>query len=269
MHPGIAQAIRATAPGVQAATDAELAATWEQISDQARQQQSGEAGQAIIRAGLAAAPYLLRLQDWDTAAFLLEHALMRDASPATIQVALPALRAIADATQAPETLGVLARSLASIDPAEAETLLRAALAQAAADENFVVAVAAARALSNLLRNAGRLREALDLASQTAQYTRRAGLGPWSQLADQGQQLQLLGLMGQHRQVLDQIQALQDQMDKLPVTKAGNETRRTVERPRRYPRRRPPLRAGPRGMAAVPGSQRRHPGQQTGPRGQRL
>ena len=61
---------------------------------------------------------------------------MRDESPATIQVALPALRAIADATQAPETLVVLARSLASIDPAEAETLLRAALAQAAADENF-------------------------------------------------------------------------------------------------------------------------------------
>ena len=102
MHPGIAQAIRATAPGVQAATDTELAATWRQVSDQARQQEGGEAGRAIIRAGLAAAPYLLRLQDWDTAGALLEQALMRDASPATIQAALPALRAIADATQAPE-----------------------------------------------------------------------------------------------------------------------------------------------------------------------
>ena len=30
-------------------------------------------------------------------------------------------------------------------------------------------------------------------------------------------------MGQNRQALDQIQALQDQMDKLPVTKAGNES----------------------------------------------
>ena len=102
MHPGIAQAIRAAAPGVQAATDTELAATWRQVSDQALQQEGGEAGQAIIRAGLAAAPYLLRLQEWDTAGFLLEQALMRDASPATIQAALPALRAIADATQAPE-----------------------------------------------------------------------------------------------------------------------------------------------------------------------
>ena len=144
-------------------------------------------------------------------------------SPATIQAALPALRAIADATQAPEDLGILARSLASIDPAEAETLLRATLAQAAADENFKLAAAIARALSNLLRDTGRLREALDLADQTAEYSRRAGLGPWNQLVDQAQQLQILGLMGQHRQVLDQIQALQDQMDKLPATSAGNET----------------------------------------------
>ena len=103
MHPGIAQAIHATAPDqVQAATDTELAATWQQVSDQARQQEGGEAGQVIVRAGLAAAPYLLRLQEWDTAGALLDQALRRDESPATIQAALPALRAIADATQAPE-----------------------------------------------------------------------------------------------------------------------------------------------------------------------
>ena len=223
MHPGIAQAIRADAPGIQAATDTELAATWQQVSSQGRQQEGGEAGQAIVLAGLAAAPYLLRLQDWDTAGALLEQALMRDASPATTQAALAALRALADATQAPEALGMLANRLASIDPAGAETLQRAALAQVAADENFSLAATAAGDLSNLLRDMGRLREALDLTSQMAQYTRRAGLGPWNQLADQGQQLQLLGLMGQHRQVLGQIQALRDQMDKLPATKAGNET----------------------------------------------
>jgi hypothetical protein len=224
MHPGIAQAIRAnTDPDVQTATDTELAATWQQLSDQALQRQGGEAGQAIIRAGLAAAPYLLRLQDWDTAGFLLEQALMRDASPATIQAALPALRAIADATQAPEALGVLADNLARIDPAEAETLLRAALAQAAADENFKTAAAVIYSLSNLLLDTGRLHEALDLAGQSAQYARRAGLGPWTQLAGQAQHLQILGLMGQHRQVLDQIQALRDQMDKLPATGADNET----------------------------------------------
>src|SRR6202000_2614247 len=76
LHPGISQAIRATAPGeVQTATDTELAATWQQVSRQARQREGGEAGYAIIRAGLAAAPYLLRLQRWDLAGLLLERAL--------------------------------------------------------------------------------------------------------------------------------------------------------------------------------------------------
>jgi hypothetical protein len=223
MHPGIAQAIRVTAPGVQAATDAELAATWHQVSDRARQQKGGGAGRVITWAGLAAAPYLLRLQEWDTAGFLLEQALLRDESPATIQAALPALRAIADATQAPDDLGVLARWLESIDPAEAETLLRASLTRAVADENFKLAVGLSQSLSNLLRDRGSLREALDLVSQTAGYSRQAGLGPWNQLADQAQQLQILGLMGQHQQVLDQIQTLRDQMDKLPTNSADNET----------------------------------------------
>jgi tetratricopeptide (TPR) repeat protein len=114
------------------------------------------------------------------------------------------------------------RTLASIDPAEAEALLRAALAQAAADENFPLAAGTAGVLSNLQMDAGRLREALDLGSQMAQYSRLAGLGPWTQIADQGQQMRILGLMGQHRQVLGQIHELLDKMDKLPATKAGNE-----------------------------------------------
>jgi tetratricopeptide (TPR) repeat protein len=224
MHPGIAQAIRTDAgPEFQAATDTELAATWRQVFDQARQQEDGEDGQAIIWAGLAAAPYLLRLHDWDSAVFLLDQSLMRDQSPATTQAALPALRAIADATQTPTALGVLARSLASIDPSEAETLLRASLAQAAADNNFKLAVAAAGTLSFLLRDTGRLREALDLTNQAAEYIRRAGLGPRHQLGAQANQLQILGLMGQHQQVLDQVQAPLDQIDKLPATRADNAT----------------------------------------------
>ena len=226
MHPGIAEAIRADAgPEFQAVTDTGLAAIWQQVSDQARQRQGGEAGEVIIRAGPAAAPYLLRLHDWDTARHLLDRAVIRDSSPATIQAALPALRAIADATQTPEALGSLARSLAlaNIDPAEAETLLHTALDQAVNDENFMFAHVVAADLSNLLMRAGRLREALDLASQLTDYSRRAGLGPWTQLADQGQHLQILGMMGKNRQVLDQVLVLRDQMDKLSATMADNET----------------------------------------------
>ena len=224
MHPGIAQAIHATAdPGVQVATDTELAATWWQVFDQARQQEGGEVGQIITRAGLAAAPYLLRLHDWASAGLLLERALLRDDSPTTIQSALAALRAIADTTQAPDALASLARCLAKIDPAEAERLLRASLDQAVDGGDFRLATGIAGILADLLRDTGSLREALDLADQRSVYSRQAGFGPWTQLASRARRMQILGLMGQHREVLDQIQALQDQMDKLPATRGDNET----------------------------------------------
>jgi hypothetical protein len=223
MHPGIAQAIHASSnPDVQAATDTELAEFWRQISSQASQQERAEAGQIIVWAGLAAAPYLLRLRDWDTACHLLEQAIGRDSSPATIQAALPALRAIAEAAQGSWYLGVLARALASVDPAEAEKLLRDAPAHAAATNDFRLASILAGALANLLKDAGRLREALDLLGEKAQYSRQAGLGPWTQLADQGRRLQILGLMGEHQKVLEEIPTLLAQMDKLPTTLGDNE-----------------------------------------------
>ena len=224
MHPGIAQAVRAAAdPDIQAATDTELAATWVQFYQLAKAREGGEAGQAIVEAGLAAAPYLLRLKEWNTASTLLEQVLARDQSPATTQAALPALRAVASATRAADDLGVLARALARVDPAGAEELVRGALTQAASDSEFRLASTFAGHLINLLRDRGGLREALDLAGQMAEYTRRAGLGPWTQLADQGFRLQILGLMGEHRQVLTQIAALRTEMDKLPGTAGTNET----------------------------------------------
>jgi tetratricopeptide (TPR) repeat protein len=224
MHPGVAQAIRASPTAdIQTATDAELAAMWWQFSSRAREQEGGEAGHAIIHAGLAAAPYLLRLKDWDAASALLEQVMARDDSPATIQAALPALRAIVDATQASEHLALLAQALTRVDPAEAEKLLRASLARAVASKAFALASPIAGALINLLRNLGRLREALDLTDQKADYTRQAGLGPWTQLADQGWRLQILGLMGEHQQVLDQISTFQAQMNNLSAVAGEDET----------------------------------------------
>jgi hypothetical protein len=90
MHPGVAQAIRAAdGPSVQAATDTELAAFWTAVVRQAVDQEGGGLGHMVVTAGLSAAPYLLRLQDWDTASQVLEQALNRDRSPGTIQAIVP------------------------------------------------------------------------------------------------------------------------------------------------------------------------------------
>ena len=217
VHPGVAAAITAQAdPALREGADAGLAVFWAAVSEQARMREGGEDGALVVRAGLAAAPYLLRRGDWDTAAFLLERAVMRDGSPGTVQAVLPSLRRIAAATGKPEDDGRLARVLAGVDAVEAERLLRGAMDAAAGTGDYLVASTAAGDLFNLLMMAARLTETLAVADQQAEFTRRAGLGPWTRLADQGQRLQVLGLMGEHARVLAEIDTLRAAMAELPA-----------------------------------------------------
>jgi tetratricopeptide (TPR) repeat protein len=222
MHPGVAAAIGAAAPvGVSEAADIELAAFWEAIVGQAQEQEGGEDSVLIVHAGLAAAPYLLRRGDWDSASGLLEYAISRDESPSVIAAALPALRRIAAATSTPKDDAVLARALRAVDPTAAERLLREALDRAAVGGNDRLASGIAGDLINLMRDAGRLGQALEMVGRKAELTRRAGLGPWTQLLDQGRRLQILSLMGEHEQVLADTAVLRDQMSQLPA-RPGND-----------------------------------------------
>ena len=139
IHPGVAAAGRDLAgTGFRQAADTELAAYWAGIAEQAKDREAEQqTSRLVIRAGLAAAPYLLRLGAWNQASELLEDALMRDSSRATAGAALPALRAIATALKGtdgePTAAGQLARALGRIDPAAAaqqyEQLLAAAVAR--------------------------------------------------------------------------------------------------------------------------------------------
>jgi len=74
----------------------------------------------------------------------------------------------------------------------------------------------------LLRDRGRLREALDVLTEQAGYTRRARLGPWTQLANQAARLQILSLMGEHDQVLAQTRQLRKRLTRLPASPAADE-----------------------------------------------
>jgi tetratricopeptide (TPR) repeat protein len=217
LHPGVAAAVAAGAgPEFAVAVDADLAAFWVAVSEQARDREGGEDTGLVVRAGLAAAPYLLRRRDWDTAATLLEHAIQRDRSPGTVQAALPSLRRIAAATGTAVDQAVLARALRTVDPAQAEHLLRGALETAAGNGDYRAASVCAGSLANLLRDSGRLREALDVLTVQADYTRRAGLGPWSQLVGEAMRLQIMSFMSEHEQVLARSEQLREQMAGLPA-----------------------------------------------------
>jgi tetratricopeptide (TPR) repeat protein len=206
--------------------DTELAAYWQAVFGQALKVKGGEASGVVVHAGRAAAPYLFRRRDWVIASRLLEQVFRRDRSPATVQALLPLLRQIAQATRGSDRelidVSVLVRAMAEVQPEEAEPQLRELLKRAVAQERFDLASVAAGDLANLLGVSGRLAEALALIEQKADYTRRAGFGRWTQLADQGRRLQLLQRMGRDEDVLAEVEALQDELTTLPESSEQEE-----------------------------------------------
>jgi hypothetical protein len=249
IHPSVAQAIHTATPEpVTAAVDAQLAAWWTVVGGWGIEQQHtskdtnqfmAQAGLAaarcllrqhdwngakfMVRAGLAAARYLLRQRDYGAASCLLERALIREGySPVVSLAVIPLLRCIAEATGALKDLVVLAAAHRKVDPGAAETLLRRAYDQARTQDEQGLASTTAGDLVTLLRDQGRLREALTLAGQKIEHTHRAGFGSWTQLSDQGRRLQILHLLGHHEQVLLELPALRAQMAELPNQRAPND-----------------------------------------------
>lgn len=97
VHPGVATAGRAQAgKAFQDAVDAELAAYWTTWYHHA----VGESADAsmhtglMVRAGQAAAPYLIRQEKWAEACYLLEGAFVRDPSRANATAIMPAIQQI-------------------------------------------------------------------------------------------------------------------------------------------------------------------------------
>ncbi|MDQ3824509.1 MAG: AAA family ATPase, partial [Actinomycetota bacterium] len=227
VHPGVVEAIHASTPEpVTAAVDEQLAAWWTAVVggwETAPLLPGEDASQAIVRANLAGARYLLRRHDWDVASCLLERALIQDGySPATALAVMPLLRRIAQTTGALKDLGVLGAALRKVDPAEAETVLRRAYYQAITDGEHQLASTTAGELVTLLRDQARLCDALAMASQKIEHTSQAGFGLWTQLSDQGRRLQILNLLDHHEQILTDLPALRAQMAELSDQRAHND-----------------------------------------------
>ena len=183
IHPGVADAGRDLAgTDFRDAVDTELAAYWHMVTADGRKREAAAGTTWLVdRAGLAAAPYLLRQEQWNTAGSLLEEAFQRDQSRATAASVLPALEAITATGHDPSAAGLLAQVLMLIDPAAAERQLRTILEAAVTRGEYQSASTAAGYLTDMCRDSGRLAEALTLVAQKAGYTQLAGLGPWTQL----------------------------------------------------------------------------------------
>jgi hypothetical protein len=206
IHQGVVEAIQAATPEpVTAAVDAQLAAWWSAVFGGWATEpphDGRDASQLMLQASLAAARYLLRQRDWNAASCLLEGTLIRQShSPVAALAVIPLLRRIAEATGAAKDLVVLGTALRKLDPDEAETLLGRGYQQATTTGDYSLASTTAGELVSLLRDQGRLSEALTLARQKIEHTSQAGFGLWTQLSDQGRRLQILHLLGHHERVL--------------------------------------------------------------------
>jgi len=221
IHPGVVEAGRQEAgDDFQAAVDAELSAFWVTVYQHGRREEMRGGGRLVVQAGRSAAPYLLRQKQWVEAATLLEQAILIDFSPATIAAVLPLLRRIAAATEGTkeglENAGVLASALLRAGRwPEAEAMMRDIVRRAAARGEFRQASANTGDLITILRSTGRSEEALALVEEMKTYTRSAGLGPWTQLLNEAQRLQLLNRLGRYDEVLSEVEGLREQMRSLP------------------------------------------------------
>jgi hypothetical protein len=200
----------------QAAVDREAAAFWTTVFDHGLEQ---ETGWLVVSAGRAAVPYLLRLGESNLSLRLLEQVINRDQSPGTTAALLPVLRQLAeDARGSDDGTGaglLVARALADIDPDASERQLRSLLTAALARDDYRSASPISLYLVNNYLRAGRLTEALAMAGERMEYTRRAGLGPWTQLQDEALRLQILNQQGHAGEVLAEVTRLRQQIAELP------------------------------------------------------
>jgi tetratricopeptide (TPR) repeat protein len=230
IHPGVAEAGRAEAgPVFQEAVDNELAATWRMVMQRGSEEygKAPEAGRMIVRAGLAAFPYLSRRQEWALASAMLEQVDYHDKSPATVAAVLLRMRRVVEATSGTERelidRGLLARLLLQAGRREeAEREMRAVIAQAENRNKFETASVIAGDLVNLLREGGRPEEALRVVEDKVEYTCRAGFGPWTQPYDEVIRLKILDALGENEEVLSRVMELGAQMNALPDPAGPNE-----------------------------------------------
>ena len=229
IHPGVGEAARDHAgKPYQAAADREMAGFWGAAFAAGSAQETQGRGVLLLRAARGRVPYLMRQENWEAAAMMLERVVVRDRSPATVAWVLPLLHRIVKATRNTERgledIGLLGRTLAALGQLdEAEKTLREVLSEAESRRQFRTATAMAGDLVNLLKPTGRLKEALEIVDKLKELTRRAALGPWTQLGNEGQRLQILNALGRYSEVLQAVKELREQMRALPEKSEANES----------------------------------------------
>jgi tetratricopeptide (TPR) repeat protein len=228
VHPLVAAAAREQAGmNFQTAVDSALAGWWTQTMLAAMHGEGGESTGTVVLAGRFALSYLMRLGQWQAARLVLDEALVRDRSRSAVGAALPLARRLVRATVGTEehlwTRWSLAQLTGWLNPADGLAAAREVMAEAAKAGRYDVASIAAWNVIDACRLMGRLAEALEVASTMADYSRRAGFGPLTELLDKSARLRVLLVQGEYGQVLAVIDELLARVEGLADTSELPET----------------------------------------------
>ncbi len=229
IHPGVAEALLLSSPpAIRHAVDTELGDYFVAVFRHGIKTEMEGGGRLVVEGARRAAPYLMRAELWQETSTLLEWMIARDTRPATLALAIHLLRQIVEKTNGTERelidAGVLASALRKAGRyGEAETAMRDLIVRCVERRNYRLASAEAGDLFNLLSDTSRFEEALKTAEEKADYTRRAGLGPWSHLGDEVIRLQALNAIGRYDDVLAAVEQHLAAMKDLPEESKADET----------------------------------------------
>lgn len=198
LHPGVGEVIRAgTDHGFGALVDEMTAWCLEEVYEYAHAEESrGGSGSAIVWAGLAAAPYLLRSGRIEHAASMLDAATDRVKDPNTTSRALGYVRRMLETTNDLSRMAALHAKLVSrSNPQSAVTTLLDVFRDSKAARRFDLASIALAECVEICCDNGNLEEALELSQTLMEMSGLAGYGPWTEVADQCLALTILDKMG--------------------------------------------------------------------------
>ena len=250
VHPGVADAVRAdTDPALAGVVDEVAGDGWLGTLQAARAREAEErVGAWVVRAARSAAHLSAAPPPLGDLNLVAQEVLARDPGVGAAVVLAPMLQVAADATRGgdPErelSLGrTHARVVLRLDPARGMALLEQLLGVAVAAGRYDNASTLAGDLVTRYAGEGRYTEALDLVDRQVDYSRRAGFGPWTQLVDQTQRLQIEYLQGRYREVLDEVEESGSGWPRCPPSPTGPpnaSTRGTCARPSSTSVRSPP------------------------------
>lgn len=208
IHPGVAEAVRATPDAFTEHVTDVLADLWCNTAHQGDgTPRASPESWWTLEAAWRAVPYLVRRRRRADLDGIVSAVLGRDPGVAAAERLAPLLDIAADNTGGQEFAAArtYARAVERLDRPRGIALLETALRSAEDDHRYFDAAAAAGDLVRAYQLQGRLDAARGAADRECGHAQRAGLGPWTQLSAHAQRLQIRRLQGEHRAVLDEVE----------------------------------------------------------------